>query len=240
MSPETVTLIGNSRFCFLWMLREEIHLGKPECVWLRGAHFWRVFTSCLVKSWCLRWGQPSQLVCQGGGAIWIHYERLGSLSLSASEEVISLSLSLIIPLRRRTGEVRGTSGSSGREWESGKERERRRCRRTVFQPWLWLLLLLLSPVWGGGKDTHAGFLPNTAETFMKSLQRQGRQALFLSPNWFSCSRCCASDFIAAGPPPCCPHSLLPLDLETYLQLGAAPSLLALTGLGPGRTPARYW
>lgn len=40
----------------------------------------------------------------------------------------------------------------------------------------------LSLVWRGGRDTPAGFLSNAAETFMKSLQRQGRQGLFLSPN----------------------------------------------------------
>lgn len=75
----------------------------------------------------------------------------------------------------------GTREENGRQ--ENKERERgRRCRRTAFQLWLWLLLLLLSRVWGGGRDTHAGFLSNAAETFMKSLQKQGRQALFLSSN----------------------------------------------------------
>jgi hypothetical protein len=42
-----------------------------------------------------------------------HYEYLESLSLSASEDVVSLSQSLIIPLRRKTGEARGTSGDLG-------------------------------------------------------------------------------------------------------------------------------
>lgn len=213
VSPGTVTLIANSRFCFLWMLRKETHRWKPEAR-----------SEVAAFSLPVWWRVDSHLGCVSGESTnWIPNECLGFLSLPASEELISLSLSLTIPLRRRTGEGRGTSGSSGREWEAGKERGRGRRRwRAVFRPGLWLLWSLLSPFWGGGRHTHAGCLSNAAGAFMKSLQRQGRQALFLSPNWFSCSRCSASDFTAAGPPPSCPHSLLPPDLETYLQRQATP------------------
>lgn len=83
-------------------------------------------------------------------------------------------------LIRRTGEPRGTSGGSGREWETGKQRNGGKMKANSFG--VVVAILRLSPLWRGGRDTHAGFLSNAAETFMKSLQKQGRQALFLSPN----------------------------------------------------------
>lgn len=81
---------------------------------------------------------------------------------------------------RRTGEPRGTSGASGREWETGEQRKGEKMKEDSNS--VVVAILLLSPVCRGGRDTHAGFLSNAAETFMKSLQKQGRQALFLSPN----------------------------------------------------------
>lgn len=53
------------------------------------------------------------------------------------------------------------------------------------------ILLLLSPVWGEGRGSHAGFLSNTAETFMKSLKRQGAAGtIFISKliqlQWLLC------------------------------------------------------
>lgn len=129
----------------------------------------------------------------------------------------------------------GTQEENGRP--ENKERERgRRCRRTAFQLWLWLLLFLPSRVWGEGRDTHAGFLSNAAETFMKSLQKQGRQALFLS-----------SAAVAAVP---LTSSLpaLPLSVPTHcfcpiwrliFSSAPLPSLRAMAGLGSDRTPAGY-
>lgn len=122
----------------------------------------------------------SGVASQGDGAPWIHFECLQPLSLSAPEELISLFLSLIIPLR--TGGEKGRSGDSGREWETGKQRERRRCRRTALLLWLWLRQYYCSFHRSGEKvrGTHAGFLSNTAETFMKSLRRQGAAGTIFS------------------------------------------------------------
>lgn len=140
---------------------------------------------------------------------------------------------------RRTGEPRGTSGASGREWETGEQRKGEKMKEDSNS--VVVAILLLSPVCRGGRDTHAGFLSNAAETFMKSLQKQGRQALFLSPNWFSCSRCCASDFIAARPSPplssltaSAPFQRLVFSSLPRLSLPSRPP----TGLGAGRAPAR--
>ena len=110
-------------------------------------------------------------------------------------------LSLIIPLRRRTGEARGTSGGLGEragDRKIGKEGEDEEGRR--FSSGCGCYCVPLSSLKRRQGRTPAGFLSNAAETFRKSLQRQGRQALFLSPNWFSCSGC-ASDFLAARPSP---------------------------------------
>lgn len=110
VSPGTVTLIALSRFCFLWMLRKKSQPWKPD---EKGFHF------LSGQEWAV-----ISVVCQGESANWIRDECLGSLSLPASEEPTSLSPSLMIPLRGRTGEGRGASGSSGTEWEVGKQRER--------------------------------------------------------------------------------------------------------------------
>lgn len=159
------------------------------------------------------------------GAIWIHFECLQSLSLSAPEEPIFVSV-FNYPIKENRWEKRPFWGLGKRmgDREIKKEKKGEDAGEQRFSSGCGCYyLLLLSRVWGGGRDTHAGLLSNAAETFMKSLQKQGRQALFLSSNWFSCGGCCASDFIAAaGPPPLCPHSLLLPDLETYLQLCAAP------------------
>lgn len=61
-------------------------------------------------------------------------------------------------------------------------------------------IVLLSPVWRGGRDTPLlGFSPTQLRPLWNHCR--GRTALFLSPNWFSCSGCCASDFVAARPSP---------------------------------------
>lgn len=71
---------------------------------------------------------------------------------------------------------------SGREAEAGKQSKSKRKKAREKSVSVVLAVSLLSPVWRGGRDTHAGFLSSAAEPFMKSLQRQGRQTLFLSPN----------------------------------------------------------
>ena len=69
------------------------------------------------------------------------------------------------------------------EWETGKQGTCVGVEGEVrFSSGCGCYFAPLSLVWRGGRDTPAGFLSNAAETFMKSLQRQGRQALFLSPN----------------------------------------------------------
>ena len=72
----------------------------------------------------------------------------------------------------------------GAQGENGRQENREKAGEKMKENSVSVVvaILLLSPVWRGGRDTHAGFLSNAAETFMKSLQRQGRQALFLSPN----------------------------------------------------------
>lgn len=158
------------------MLRTEVHLWKQEA----GLTSWEP----LVKGFDFlsdqelpsleRSASPAG-VSRGGSAIWIHRECGGSLSLWAPEEY--LCPCLITPRRRRTGGVRG---SSGREWETGKQKGED-AAEPCFSPGCGCYYCSFhQPEEEAG--THAGLLSNTAETFMKSLQRQGRQALFLSPN----------------------------------------------------------
>lgn len=102
-------------------------------------------------------------------------------------------------------------------------------------------IVLLSPVWRGGRDTPLlGFSPTQLRPLWNHCR--GRTALFLSPNWFSCSGCCASEFVAARPSPSqrpVPASGRFGDLSSF----SAPSapLLSLpaargrsAGLGAGR------
>lgn len=101
----------------------------------------------------------------------------GILSPWVSESHLLFFPVLMIPLREeqvRPEHFRGLGGESGggqtgnwRGVDGGSS----------FQLWLRLLFAPLSLV-GEGEDTPAGFLSGTAETFMKSLQRQGGRDYF--------------------------------------------------------------
>lgn len=74
-------------------------------------------------------------------------------------------------------------GARGREWETGKQGTGVGVDGEVrFSSGCGCYFPCSSLVWRGGRDTLLAFSPTQLRPFMKSLQRQGRQGLFLSPN----------------------------------------------------------
>lgn len=117
---------------------------------------------------------------------------------------------------RRTGEARGTSGGwgqSGRQENGEKKGEDEGGQHSV------VVLFCSSHQFGRGDgDTNVGFLSSAAETFMKSLQRQGGRHYFYLQIDSAAVAAVPLTSLLPNPPPRGPHSLLAPDLETYLLL----------------------